>query len=131
MFNILNRFAAGTACNPKGSFFGLPTWYKYLEGEKVYPDLFDKTATVEQCAVKIKSINDVWLIVSALIEILLRLAALGAIAMIVYAGIMFITSEGQPDKVKKALNMAISAAIGLAIAIGSAATVSFIAGRFN
>ena len=131
MFNVITRFAAGTPCSPKGSFFGLPTWYKYLEGQTVKPELFGTNSAVDQCVVKIKAISDVWLIVSAIIEILLRLAALGAIAMIVYAGIMFITSEGQPDKVKQATGIALNAAIGLAIAIGSAATISFIAGRFN
>lgn len=116
--------AASSACQPKGSFFGLPTWYKYLEG-------FKPEDEPTQCIIRLRALSDVWLILSAVIEILLRVAALGAIVMIVYAGISFITSEGQPDKVKKAINMAVSASIGLAISIGAAATVSFIAGRFN
>ncbi|MCX6727398.1 MAG: hypothetical protein NTX11_01105 [Candidatus Saccharibacteria bacterium] len=122
---ITSHFAAASsACQPKGSLFGLPTWYKYLEG-------FKPEDEPTQCIIRLRALSDVWLILSAVIEILLRVAALGAIVMIVYAGISFITSEGQPDKVKKAISMAISASIGLAISIGAAATVSFIAGRFN
>lgn len=126
ILSAIGQFAKATssACQPKGSLFGLPTWYKYLEGYKPEDE-------PTQCVIRLRAISDVWLILSAVIEVLLRLAALGAIAMIVYAGISFITSEGQPDKVKKAINMAISASIGLAISIGAAATVSFIAGRFN
>jgi len=108
-------------CDPKGSFFGLPTWYKYLPGE--YTD--------QGCAVQLGKISDVWLIVAALLELLLRLAALASIAMIVYGGVMFIMSEGQPDKTKKALGTVVNACVGLAIAVVSAAVITFVAGRIN
>ena len=128
LLSNLQNFAktVPATCTPSnGDFFGIPTWHKYLKGVETLSN------GAPDCVIKITKINDFWLVVAALIDILLRLAALGAIAMIVYAGIMFITGEGQPDKVKKAIGIAINAAIGLTIAIGSAATISFIAGRFN
>lgn len=117
---LLTRFAA-TCDSPKNSFFGLPTWYKYLPAETVQG----------QCSVAITNINQVWLIVAAIIELLLRLAAVAAVVMIVYGGVMFIMSEGQPDKTKKALATVINACVGLAIAVVSAAAITFVAGRIN
>lgn len=119
MIHFITRVA--TVCQPKGSFFGLPTWYKYLPGE----------TTDNVCNVQVARLNDAWLIVAALLELLLRVAAMVAVAMIVYGGVMFIMSEGQPDKTKKALSTIINACIGLAIAIVSAGVITFVAGRVN
>lgn len=116
-----SRFAdAGPPCS-SGDFFSFPTWYKYL------PSVVGSNP----CAPKISSINDVWLIIAAVIEILLRVGALAAIAMVVYGGISFITSEGQPEKTAKAIKIIINAVVGLAITIVSAGVVTFLAGRFN
>ena len=104
-----------------GSFLALPTWYKYLPSE----------AGSNPCVARIHSINDVWLIIAAVIEIMLRVAALGAIAMVIYGGIQYVTSEGKPDKTASALKTLINAAIGLIITVSAAAIVSFVAGRFN
>lgn len=120
MINFITNFAA--ACQPKGDFFGLPTWYKYLPGENLSDG---------GCAVQIGKLSEVWLILAAILELLLRLAAVAAIAMIVYGGVMFIMSEGNPDKTKKALGTVINACVGLAIAVVSAAMITFVAGRIN
>src|ERR1035438_3143897 len=92
-------------------FFGLPTWYEYLPGGK-----FTK-------------LSDVWLIVAAIVEILLRVAAIAAFVMIVYAGIQLITSAGNPDNAAKARGTLINAIIGLVIAVLAATLVTFIAGQ--
>lgn len=120
MIHLFVTFAA--ACEPRGSFFGLPTWYKYLEG------YVEPTGS---CSIVLNKLSDVWLILAAVIELLLRLSALAAIVMIVWGGFMFISSEGQPDKTKKALNTVISASVGLAIAISATAVLTFLAGRFR
>jgi hypothetical protein len=114
-------------CQPKGSFFGFPAWYKYLKGTTVAAT--DNTPAV--CQPQISGLNDIWLIVAAVIEILLRLASLAAIAMIVWGGIQYITSQGEPDRTTKARNTIVNALIGLVIAVGAATFVSFVAGRFK
>lgn len=119
MIGFFTRFAE--ACTPTSDFFGLPTWYKYLPGEQ----------TEQGCSVQLVKLTDVWLIVAAILDLLLRLAAVASIAMIVYGGVMFIMSEGQPDKTKKALGTVINACVGLAIAVVSAAVITFVAGRIN
>ncbi len=119
MIEILSRFA-GPSCGSQG-FFGFPTWYKYLPSvDGAVP-----------CTVKISGINDAWLIVAAIIDMLLRVAALAAVIFIIYGGVLYITSEGSPDKAKKALMTIINAIVGLVIAVGASVFISFVAGRFN
>lgn len=122
--NSLVHFA--DSCDPnsgQGGFLGFPHWYQYLPGQT--------DATTHQCLPQIQSINDVWLIVAAIIDILLRVASIAAIGFIIYAGIKFITSRGEPDKAKQARDTIWDALIGLVIAVAAAAIVSFVAGKFN
>ena len=100
------------------NFFGFPVWYKYLEGAK-------------NCNPRLDSINDIWLIVLAVIEMLLRIAMLAAIAFVLIGGFKFITSRASPDKTNAAKNTIIDALVGLIIAISATAVVSYIGGRFT
>ena len=115
----------GEACKSSGNFLGFPTWYKYLP---VVP------SKVDNCTVytpSLTSLSSVWLIAIAIIEILLRVAAIVAVGVIIYAGIGYITSQGEPEKTAKSKNMLINALVGLAIAVSATAIVSFLAGRFK
>lgn len=116
----------GGPCD-SSSLFGLPTWYKYLETETVSNDLTGGNT----CDVRLQGIGDVWLVVAAVIEILLRVAALIAVGFIIYGGVLYIISQSQPDKTKQALKTVINALIGLVISVAAAALVSFLAGSFN
>ncbi len=113
-FPSLTNFAA--ACDK--SFFGFPTWYKYLDG-------------ADTCEPKLTQLNDVWLIALAVTEILLRLAILIAIAYVLIGGQKYITSRGNPDKMSSAKNTVTDGLTGVVIAIAAIAVVSYIAGRFN
>jgi hypothetical protein len=104
-----------------GNFLLFPAWYEYLSCQDVGG----------QQAPQINSINDIWLVVAAVIEILLRVAALAAVAFVIYGGVQYIISQGEPDKTSQARATILNALIGLAISVLSAAIVSFIAGRFN
>jgi len=110
------------ACTPGGSFLGLPTWYAYLKGT---------TDSNGKCLPDLSSLSDIWLIVAAVVEILLRVAAIAAFAMIIYGGIEFITSQGNADQAAKARTTLINAVIGLVIAVLAATLVTFIAGQFK
>lgn len=126
---FITQFAAGT-CQPNGSFFGLPTWYKYLDGQNVTN--FDPIhgGQITSCAVVINGIGDVWLIVAAVIDILLRVAILASIAFVLIGGVKFMTSQGQPDKIKSSLSTVMNALIGLVISVAAATAISYVAGRF-
>jgi hypothetical protein len=127
MIDFIYRFAA--SCSG-GGFLGFPTWYKYLDGT---------TETVREggtdigsvCTPKITSISDTWLIVAAVVEILLRIAAIAAVVLIVMGGIQFISSQGEPEKAAKARSTVINALVGLVIAVAATGLVSFVAGQFN
>ena len=105
-----------------GDFFGFPKWYKYLEAA-------DPKAKL--CSPKLNGINDIYLVVAAVIEILLRVGALMAVGFIIYGGIQYLTSQGEPEKTSKARGTIINSLIGLAISITSAATFAFFAGKVN
>ena len=112
----------GAVC-PGGDFLGFPKWYKYLNGVN------DPTSHL--CSPQLSSINDIYLIVAAIIEMLLRIGTLLAVGFVIYGGIQYITSQGEPDKTSKARSTIINALIGLAISLTAAAAVSFFAGRIK
>lgn len=107
--NALLTFAA--ACHT--DFFGFPTWYKYLH--------------LSGCQPEIQNLNDIWLIAAAIIEILLRVAAIVAVVFIIYGGFNYTTSQGDPESTGRAKSTLVNALIGLAVAVMAAAIVSFIA----
>lgn len=115
---LLSRFAA--ACNSTG-FFGFPTWYKYLK----YDD------SSGNCEIVNFDVSQIPLIVLALVEIALRIAALVAVGYIIYGGVQFITGQGEADKSKKARQTIINALIGLVIALLSVGVVTFIGTRIG
>ena len=118
--------SSAAPCQPSGAFLGLPTWYKYLEGQQVEDD----ATGASNCQPMLQGANDIWKVVAAVLEMLLRIATLIAIGFVVYGGITYIISQGAPDKTKEALKTIINALVGLVISIIAAAVVGFIAGRF-
>lgn len=104
---------------PGGDFLIFPKWYKYLEGTT------DPITGV--CGPTLNGLNDVWLIVAAVIEILLRVAAIIAVGMVIYGGVTYITSQGEPDKTNRARSTIINALVGLLLAVMAAAVVNFVA----
>jgi hypothetical protein len=106
------------ACQPGvgGNILGIPTWYKYLGGE------------IEngRCSVLFAFPNDIGAILLAVVEIVLRIGAYVAIAMIIWGGIQYQLSQGEPDKTKNARTTIINAIIGLVIAILATAIVNIV-----
>ena|SRR5579875_3406837 len=116
---FLSHFAAATCARP--NFLGLPTWYEYLKLQNVNG----------QCSPQLAHLSDVWLIIAAITEILLRLAALVAVFMIIWGGVKYTTSQGSPEATNQARSTLIDAAIGLLLATSAAVIVQFIAGSVH
>jgi hypothetical protein len=134
LFKLFGALAVGKPCTPTGgSFLGFPNWYAYLSGIASYAPNTDVNSATPSlvCSPSINGLSDIWLIVAAVVEILLRLAALGAIVMVVAGGVQYITSQGEPDKAAKARNTIIAALAGLVIAVIAATAVTFLAGQFK
>jgi hypothetical protein len=121
----LKQFAVDT-CNPNagaGSFFGLPTWYKYLPGEM--------DTITNKCIPTFNSINDVWAIALAVIDILLRVGGLLAVGFVIYGGFRYMTSQGEPDKTSEAKSTILNAIIGLVIIMVAIVAVNFIGSKLG
>jgi len=110
------------------SFAGLKTWYAYI------PDKYiDKTkCTFNGDLPLLPSGSDqgvVPLVVLAVVDDLLRIAAMVAVVFVITGGVRYATSQGEPGEVKNALSTIINALIGLATAIVAAAVVSYIGNK--
>jgi type IV secretion system pilin len=127
--NAITSFAA-VNCAPR-QFFGLPSPYEYFTATynskvgvcELNVDLIKAGGGLNTSAIS--------LLMLAILDIILRLAALVTVGYIIYAGVQYVTAQGEPDKAKRALNTIINASIGLGITIISAATVSFIGHRLG
>lgn len=123
--------AFGDACDlPDSTFFGLKPWYTYLDGQE---------DSLGQCVPKIISRNgggditgiDIVLIIMAVIDSLLKLAAIVAVGFVIYGGIQYIISQGEPDKTNNAKNTILNALVGMIIALTAISLVSFIGNRIK
>lgn len=123
LFHQLQLFAV--TCANDGSFFGLPTWYKYLKAGGAGPT----TGGSGACTFEFIFPDSLPLVALALLEIALRVAGIIAIFYVVYGGIQYVVSEGEPDKISKAKGTIINALIGVLIATFAVAIVSFIGMR--
>jgi hypothetical protein len=103
---MVKLFAAG--------FFGFPTWYQYLPTEAGEPT--------------IKNLTDIWLVVAAIFEMILRLGGMAAVGYFIYSGFRFVTSQGNPEVAAQARKGLLSAIVGLIIMILAANLVALIMG---
>lgn len=107
--------ACGTA---KGAeFLKFPTWYKFLDSEQVGG----------KCTPKFVFPDDIPKILMAIFEIILRVAGIVAVVMVVYGGIQYTLSQGEPDRVKGARRTIVNALVGLVITMSATAMVNFVA----
>lgn len=117
--------AAAGSCDNSASFLGLPTWYHYLEtgpdstgkcgitGPQNSQGQFDWRAGISRIAL-------------AVVDILLRLAAIISVGFVIYGGFRYILSQGDPENTKKARNTILNAIIGLVVTAFSTAIVNLV-----
>ena len=129
---LFQSFAAG--CTTSG-FFGIPPWYKYLV---VAGRMETKTDPVIGQYCDLKSVSsfadrtqDLILVAMGILDIVLRLAGMVAVGFVIYGGILYMTSDGDPSRTKDAQQTIINALVGLVIAIIATALVSFIGNRLG
>jgi len=119
-----------SACS-SATFFGLPTWYKYLVASGKMADDPD-TGRCEFVSLNGGfQVQDLGLIGLALVDIALRIAAIVAVGYVVYGGILFVTAQGESEKTKHARQTIINSLIGLVIALISTGLVAFIGRRIG
>lgn len=118
-FFLVGRAAAASEqfCTGDGPL-GLPTWYKFLRTEFVD----------EQCNVLFDVHTDIPRVALAIFEILLRLGGIVAVSMVIYGGVQFVLSQGEPDKIKGARTTIINALVGLVLVVSAVTIVNAVGG---
>lgn len=117
---------------PKSRFFGLPPWYEYLP--------YERDSITGRCEVILESndpnrpmdfLSNALPIGLAVLDMLLVIAGLVAVGFVIYGGIRYVLSQGEPDNTRAALHTIINALIGGVIAMMGVAIVSFIGNRLG
>ena len=119
----------GTCKKPR--FFGLPAWFEYLDYHK--SDLTGRCEVVLRTAPdnKVDFMANFLPIGLAVLDLLLMVAGVITVGFIIYGGIKYILSQGQPDSTRAALHTIINALVGGVIAMMGVAIVSFIGSRLG
>jgi hypothetical protein len=115
----------GNTCKG-GDFFGLLPWYYYLPSS----DLDAPTCSIRNFNF-LGSHSDLPLVLLAIVDDLLRIAGLVAIAFVIVGAIRYTTSQGNPDDTAKAQSTIINALIGLAFATVAVGIVSFLGAKLG
>jgi hypothetical protein len=99
------------------NFLGFPTWYKYI---------IDPASSTTECILKFDPRTDIPKLLLAVFEIILRVGGLVAVGFIIYGGIQYLISQGEPEKTKGARTTIINALVGLFISMSAVAIVNLI-----
>lgn len=119
--NQLATAASSGKC--KGtSFFGLPTWYKYLDFEN--GDNCDLIFDAQKP-------TDYYLVGLAILEMLLMLAGILAVVFVVVGGYKYTIAQGNPEKIANARQTIQNALIGVVIAVIASRVVAALATKIS
>jgi len=113
--NLPGAVTQVAACSG-GTFFGFPPWYACLQKDA-------------NGGPKLTKLEDLWLIAFPLLETGIKAAGYVAIGFIMWGGIRFIKSQGNPGEITASRDTIRDAVIGLIICISSVAIVQFLASR--
>lgn len=95
-------------------FLGLKSW--------------DSCLTKDSLGVpQITKLSDFWLIIIALIEDAIKIAGYTAAGFVIWGGIKYIKSQGDPGQINEARQVIYNALFGLVLAMISVAIVNFVA----
>lgn len=126
--HIINTFSAleDTGCNPNKTFFGLPVWYKYLNVKTTTGGCNFSGFSFFTSPGGAFAPDSIFLILLAILDDLLVIAGIVAVAFVIYGAIQLITSQAEPEKVAHARGTVLNALIGLVIAMSAAVFVNFL-----
>lgn len=80
---------------------------------------------------QLKALSDIWLIAFPVIEDAIKIGGYVAAGFIIWAGVKYLKSQGDPGQVNEARQIIHNAVIGLILTLISVAIVQFVAGRFT
>ncbi len=124
---------AGDAACKKGDFLGLIPWWHYLPSDH----FSGATAADNGCNVRIFHFlpsggqADLALVLLAVVDDLLRIAGVVAVAFVLIGAFKYVASQGNPEQTAQAQSTIINALLGTAIAITAAVFVNFLGQRLG
>lgn len=125
-----NAFAA--KCNKSTSFFGLKSWYSYLETTEGKSSTGRETCEISQKNFEgDKLVSSVWKIVLTVLNDLFFVAGLLAVILIAYSGFRYITSAGNPGAAEAAKKTLTGTIVGLVIVLLAQVIVNTILAMMN
>ena len=112
-------------------FLGLKPWFAYLPNEAFATGscnldefkLFGKTGDGKQ--------SNLVPVVLAIADDLVRIAGMVAVVYVLVGSVQYVTSNGEPDRTKRARETIINALVGVVIAIIAVAVVSYIGNKLS
>lgn len=107
----------------------LVPWYKYLDGEEV--DGHCHPVLPKSGGDNIDVSKTVTLVLIAIIELLTRLAGLISVGFIIWGGIQYVISQGEPEHLKSAKDTITNALVGFVVVVLAIALVQFIGRAFS
>lgn len=114
--------AKAEACGQTvGGFLSFPTWYKYLN-----PTFSNGECNITFNILSSGGLSDLPKVLLAIFEIILRVGGLAAVGFVIYGGIQYMISQGEPEKTKGARTTIINAIVGLVISMSAVAIVNVI-----
>lgn len=125
MLAAFHLFAA--ECGAKG-FLGLKPWYVYINDSNHFKGCDLRNFTLLPGG---DHASDVPLVLLAIVDDLLRIAGMVAVAFVLVGAIKYVTSQGSPEDTASAQSTIINALIGLVIAVVAVAFVSFLGNRLG
>lgn len=80
---------------------------------------------------QITQLNDFWLIVLVIVEDILKASAYLAVGFIIWGGVKYTKSQGDPGETQQARQIIHNALFGLIVVVIAISMVTFITGAFN
>ncbi len=100
-------------------------------GQNLLPDLFSGLRASGKCDVQFTGLNSIVVLLTNIIQILLAVSGIIAVGMIIAGGIFYITSSGDPSRIKKAKDVLVNAIVGLMIVLLAFGAVAYVSSRFQ
>ncbi len=122
---VIQPAVVGAKCATEPVFFGLVPWYHYLSVDPATCDIKDFNVLGGGVS------SSLPFILMAVLDDVLRIAGMIAVGYVIYGGIQYVVSQGEPDKTAKAQSTILNAIIGLAVALIAVGAVSFVGGKLG
>ena len=122
---MFSLFAA--ECSSHG-FFGLIPWYQYINDKAHFSGC---NVMNFRLLPRGGHASDVPLVLLAIVDDLLRIAGMVAVAFVFIGAFKYVMSQGNPEDTASAQSTIINALIGLVIAVVAVAFVSFLGSKLG